>query len=86
MAAATPLVGHEGPGAQLLGVTPESDVRAALLGAPAVGGAALLRFYILHCIALPMMLALGMILHFWRVRRDGGISGPGNTGDTGGEG
>jgi quinol-cytochrome oxidoreductase complex cytochrome b subunit len=52
-------------------------VRAALLGASTVGGQALLRFYILHCIALPLLLSFGLILHFWRVRRDGGISGPG---------
>lgn len=76
MAAATPLLGHEGPGAAAIGIGPETDVRAALLGGSTVGGAALLRFYILHCIALPMLLTLGVILHFWRVRRDGGISGP----------
>jgi quinol-cytochrome oxidoreductase complex cytochrome b subunit len=77
MAAATPLIGHEGPGAATLGVTAEGDVRAALLGASTVGGPALLRFYILHCVALPLLLSFGLILHFWRVRRDGGISGPG---------
>ena len=77
MAAATPMLGHEGPGAALLGVTADNDARAALLGSSAVGGAALLRFYILHCVALPLALALALILHFWRVRRDGGISTPG---------
>ncbi|MBI4815530.1 MAG: cytochrome b N-terminal domain-containing protein [Deltaproteobacteria bacterium] len=76
MAAATPFLGHEGPGASVLGVNQHNDVRAALLGGPTVGGPTLLRFYILHCIALPMALSLGLILHFWRVRRDGGISGP----------
>jgi quinol-cytochrome oxidoreductase complex cytochrome b subunit len=79
MAAATPLIGHEGPGASTLGVTAEGDVRAALLGGSTVGGAALLRFYILHCVALPLLLSFGLVLHFWRVRRDGGISGPGQT-------
>ncbi|MBI2374833.1 MAG: cytochrome b N-terminal domain-containing protein [Deltaproteobacteria bacterium] len=76
MAAATPFLGHEGPGASILGVTQDNDLRAALLGGSTVGGPALLRFYILHCIALPMALSLGLIVHFWRVRRDGGISGP----------
>lgn len=76
MAAATPLLGHEGPFAEALGVTPANDVRAALLGDSVVGSAALLRFYVFHCVALPLMLMLGLIVHFWRVRVDGGISGP----------
>ena len=79
MAAATPLIGHEGPFSQSLGVTPDNDVRAALLGGATIGDAALLRFYVFHCVALPVLLGLGMILHFWRVRRDGGISGPGES-------
>ncbi len=76
MAGATPLFGHEGPFAELTGVTAETDLRAALLGDSTVGPAALLRFYVLHCIALPLLLIVGLILHFWRVRIDGGISGP----------
>lgn len=82
MAAATPLLGHEGPGAGVIGVTPENDVRSVLLGGSSVGGATLLRFYILHCIALPLLLSFGLILHFWRVRRDGGISVPGDVAET----
>jgi quinol-cytochrome oxidoreductase complex cytochrome b subunit len=77
MASATPLVGHEGPFSEVTGVTADSDIRAALLGSDTVGGPALLRFYVLHCIILPLMITLGMALHFWRVRKDGGISGPG---------
>lgn len=80
MAGATPLIGHEGPLANVVGVTATNDVRALLLGGSTVGGAALLRFYILHCIALPLVLSTGLILHFWRVRRDGGISGPKTSG------
>jgi quinol-cytochrome oxidoreductase complex cytochrome b subunit len=76
MLGATPFVGHEGPFAAALGVGPGSDIRAALLGGPSVGGSALLRFYVLHCLILPLLLGLGLALHFWRVRRDGGISGP----------
>ena len=34
------------------------------------------RFYILHCIAIPLAVALLLAIHFWRVRKDGGISGP----------
>ena len=77
MAGATPLLGHEGPFHALIGVTDKTDIRAAFLGGSTVGGPALLRFYVLHCIILPLMISLGMALHFWRVRKDGGISGPG---------
>lgn len=76
MAAAAPFIGHEGPFSEWTGVTEQNDVRALLLGDGQVGAAALLRFYVLHCILLPLLLAFGAALHFWRVRTDGGISGP----------
>jgi quinol-cytochrome oxidoreductase complex cytochrome b subunit len=83
MARAAPLAGHEGPGAALLQlpgdiklVTVASDVRFALLGGTLVGPATLLRFYVLHCIFIPLVAAILMAVHFWRVRKDGGISGP----------
>lgn len=82
MARATPLLGLEGPGAALLTVdgidliTSASDARFVLLGARFVGENALLRFYVLHCVAIPLGAALLMAIHFWRVRKDGGISGP----------
>jgi quinol-cytochrome oxidoreductase complex cytochrome b subunit len=31
---------------------------------------------VLHCIAIPLVVALLLAIHFWRVRKDGGISGP----------
>jgi quinol-cytochrome oxidoreductase complex cytochrome b subunit len=37
---------------------------------------ALLRSYIWHCIGIPIVASVLMIVHFWRVRKDGGISGP----------
>ena len=37
---------------------------------------ALLRFYVLHCVGLPLVAGFLMAIHFWRIRRDGGISGP----------
>jgi cytochrome b6 len=46
-----------------------------LLGADSVGEETLVRFYVLHCVALPLVAALLMGVHFWRVRKDG-ISGP----------
>jgi quinol-cytochrome oxidoreductase complex cytochrome b subunit len=54
---------------------PDSDLRAALLGGAAVSEATLVRFYVLHCVALPLAAVLLMGLHFWRVRKDG-FSGP----------
>lgn len=82
MARATPFVGHEGPGANLLAigdinlVHATDDVRFALLGGRFVAEPALLRFYVLHCVALPFIAIILMSLHFWRIRKDGGISSP----------
>ena len=81
MARAHPFVGHEGPGSALLKVGDValihsgSDARFLLLGGRAVGGETLLRFYVLHCVALPLVVAVLIAVHFWRVRKDGGISG-----------
>jgi quinol-cytochrome oxidoreductase complex cytochrome b subunit len=47
-----------------------------LLGARGAGEETLVRFYVLHCVAIPLLAAILMSLHFWRVRKDGGISGP----------
>ena len=75
MAGSAPLVGHEGP-ASLPMFTEQSDIRFLLLGSDTVGGEALLRFYVLHCIVLPLLAVGLMMVHFWRIRKDGGISGP----------
>src|SRR3990170_1602550 len=37
---------------------------------------ALIRFYTLHVIALPLLAAIMMAVHFWRIRRDGGMARP----------
>ena len=76
MARATPFFGHEGPFGGEVGVTARYDARAFLLGGSVVGPAALLRFYVLHCIFIPIVASILMILHFWRIRKDGGISTP----------
>jgi quinol-cytochrome oxidoreductase complex cytochrome b subunit len=76
MARATPMLGNEGPFGPQLGMTPYNDVRFALLGGSIVDSNALLRSYIWHCIAIPLIAAIFMAVHFWRVRKDGGISGP----------
>ena len=75
MAAATPLIGYEGP-FKLPFITPANDARFVFIGGTQVGPATLLRFYILHCIFIPIGATLLMIVHFWRIRKDGGISGP----------
>jgi len=76
MARATPGLGHLGPFGPELGMRPDNDVAFALLGGTQIGSATLLRFYVLHCIFVPIAVALLLIVHFWRVRKDGGISGP----------
>jgi quinol-cytochrome oxidoreductase complex cytochrome b subunit len=76
MARATPLLGTEGPFGPELGVTPRYNARTFLTAAVNVGPPTLLRFYVLHCIFIPIIASVLMILHFWRIRKDGGISGP----------
>ena len=76
MARATPLLGHDGPFGSQLGMTPFNDVRFGLLGGSIVDSNALLRAYIWHCVAIPILASAFMVVHFWRVRKDGGISGP----------
>jgi quinol-cytochrome oxidoreductase complex cytochrome b subunit len=47
-----------------------------LLGDTTVGQEALLRFYVLHVAVLPAILVLLIAIHFWRIRKDGGLSRP----------
>jgi len=53
------------------------EIRFVLLGDHAVGGEALLRFYVLHCVVLPAVLTTLVGVHFWRIRKDGGLARPG---------
>src|SRR5881392_3068555 len=76
MGRATPILGHEGPGHELIpGLNNVYDARAFLFGGGEIGPHTLLRFYILHCIFIPLVASLFMAVHFWRIRRDG-FSGP----------
>ncbi len=65
-----------------LGVTQWLDIgglqREILLGSDKVGEEALIRFYLLHVMILPLALAMLMAVHFWRIRKDGGIAKPTN--------
>jgi quinol-cytochrome oxidoreductase complex cytochrome b subunit len=48
-----------------------------LTGQPVgVGQPTLVRFYTLHVIGLPLVGAIMMAVHFWRIRKDGGEAGP----------
>lgn len=60
--------------------------RELLLGASTVGEDALIRFYVLHVIVLPILVALLMGLHFWRIRKDGGLARPEGTPTPAGKG
>ncbi|MCM3878379.1 MAG: cytochrome b N-terminal domain-containing protein, partial [Thermoanaerobaculia bacterium] len=47
-----------------------------LLGSDTVGEEALIRFYVLHVMLLPLVLAALAAVHFWRIRKDGGLTRP----------
>ncbi len=63
-----------------LGITAWCDVggmqKQLLLGANHVGQEALIRFYLLHVIVLPLLTAVLIGVHFWRIRKDGGLVRP----------
>jgi len=52
------------------------QLRELLLGGHSVGEGALIRFYVLHVAVLPALMILLTIVHFWRIRKDGGMSRP----------
>jgi len=47
-----------------------------IFGGLEVGQNTLLRFYVLHVVFLPLFAGFFLAVHFWRIRKDGGISGP----------
>lgn len=49
-----------------------------LLGGPEVGAPTLLNFYALHISIIPLSIVMLMSYHFWRVRKDGGLTMPRN--------
>lgn len=51
-------------------------VQQALIGGYDIGPATLIRWYTLHVILLPLACIMLMAMHFWRIRKDGGISTP----------
>jgi quinol-cytochrome oxidoreductase complex cytochrome b subunit len=63
-----------------LNITDKFDIggmqRQLLLGSDVVGEEALIRFYLLHVMLLPLALVALMGVHFWRIRKDGGLARP----------
>ena len=63
-----------------LGITPWFDLggflKHLLLGANTVGQEALIRFYLLHVMVLPLLTTVMLAVHFWRIRKDGGLARP----------
>jgi cytochrome b6 len=59
IASAVPLVGDK--------------IRFLLLGGHLVNANALLRFYVLHTVILPLSAVMFLAMHFWRIRKDGGL-------------
>ena len=58
------------------------QMQFVLLGDTTVGQEALLRFYVLHVAVLPAVLVLLIAVHFWRIRKDGGLSRPEKAAET----
>ena len=65
-------------GTNMMGYSPVigSQVRFVLLGGVEIGAETLLRWYVLHVLLFPFITVIFLAVHFWRVRKDGGISGP----------
>lgn len=63
-----------------LGMTESFDPgglqRQLILGSDVVGAEALIRFYVLHVMVLPFLLVILLAVHFWRIRKDGGLVRP----------
>jgi len=62
-------------GSNLLSSVPVlgAKIRFLMLGGHTVNANALLRFYVLHCVILPLFAVMFVAVHFWRIRKDGGI-------------
>ncbi|MFI5174998.1 MAG: cytochrome b N-terminal domain-containing protein [Terriglobia bacterium] len=49
-------------------------LRFLLLGGHQIGENALLRFYVLHVVILPLAAVMLIAIHLWRVQKDGGLT------------
>jgi quinol-cytochrome oxidoreductase complex cytochrome b subunit len=62
-------------GANIMSAVPlmGRKMRFLMLGGNTVNANALLRFYVLHCVILPLVAGVLIAIHFWRIRKDGGL-------------
>ncbi len=64
----------------ILGITRFIDIGALqkelLLGGTIPGTSTIIRVYFLHIMLLPICLFIFLAVHFWRIRKDGGLSVP----------
>ena len=65
-------------GTNMIGYGPVVGTKShyILIGGFDVGQSGLIRFYTLHVIGLPLLAAVFLAVHFWRIRRDGGLARP----------
>ena len=52
------------------------DLRYLVVGGTLVGQNALIRFYVMHVMVLPLLVTMLIAVHFWRIRKDGGLARP----------
>lgn len=50
------------------------QIRFFLLGGHEINQSTLIRFYVLHCVFLPLILGGLFVWHMWRVHKDGGLA------------
>ena len=62
-------------GSNLISAVPVfgTRIRFLILGGHTVNANALLRFYVLHCVVLPLTATIFVAIHFLRIRKDGGV-------------
>jgi cytochrome b6 len=65
-------------GSNIMSSTPiiGEKLRFVLLGGNTVNANALLRFYVLHAVILPLSAMLLISIHLWRLHKDGGMFSP----------
>src|SRR5205809_784963 len=80
MARATPGLGHEGPFGELLGVNARYDARSFLTAGRLVGSATLMRFYVLHCVFIPVIVMV--VVTVWSITIDAPLEEPANPNKT----
>ena len=69
-----PFLGADGPFSGELGISYHHDISVLLLGDSDLGPRALIRFYTLHVFILPLLSVIFLMVHFWRVRKDGKLA------------